>query len=333
MPDRMKTPVAFLIFNRPDVTEQVFAAIARAKPPALLVVADGPRAGRPGEAEKCAQARAIIERVDWDCRVLKNYAAENMGCRRRVSSGLDWVFETVEEAIILEDDCLPVASFFPYCEALLERYRHDTRVMAVSGDNFQRGVRHSPYSYYFSKYNHVWGWASWRRAWEHFDVDMATWPQFRDAGLLRSLCPIREEERLWTTIFNRVHAQEIDTWDYNWTYACWSQSGLTILPEVNLVSNLGFRPDASHTKAQSWVAELPTGEMGELRHPPFVQRNAVADAATYASLFKVKPRDALKAKLRAAAGVVKRKLRFLASRPAPVRGEAVSGEPVSRGST
>jgi hypothetical protein len=324
----VKTPVAFLIFNRPDVTEQVFAAIARAKPPTLLVVADGPRASRAGEAEKCEQARAIIERVDWDCRVLKNYAAENMGCRRRVSSGLDWVFETVEEAIILEDDCLPAPSFFPYCDALLEKYRDDSRVMVVSGDNFQRGVRRSPYSYYFSKYNHVWGWASWRRAWEHFDVDMATWPQFRDAGLLRSLCQSHAEERLWTSIFNRVHAHEIDTWDYNWTYACWSQGGLTILPEMNLVSNLGFRADASHTKSRSWVAELATGEMGEIRHPPFVQRNAIADANTYANVFKARTRDVLKARLRAAAGAVRQKILSFASRPAPVR-----GEPVSRGST
>jgi hypothetical protein len=309
----VKTPVAFLIFNRPDVTVQVFAAIARAKPPVLLVVADGPRAGRAGEAEKCAQARAVVDRVDWDCRVLKNYADSNLGCRRRVSSGLDWVFETVEEAIILEDDCLPAASFFPYCDALLERYRHDTRVMAVSGDNFQRGVRHSPYSYYFSKYNHIWGWASWRRAWRHYDVEMRTWPQVRDAGLLPAVCPNREEERQWTARFDAAHQGAIDTWDYAWTYACWSQSGLTALPEVNLVTNLGFGPAATHTTASSWLAGLATGEMdlGELRHPPFVVRNEPADAATFQSVFATTWLGRLKTRLWRAGGRVRRGLRSL----------------------
>jgi hypothetical protein len=302
----MDTPVAFLIFNRPDVTEQVFAAIARAKPPTLLVVADGPRADRPGEAEKCAQSRGIIERVDWDCRVLKNYADENMGCRRRVASGLDWVFATVQEAIVLEDDCLPAASFFGFCEALLERYRDDTRVMAVSGDNFQRGVRRSPYSYYFSKYNHIWGWASWRRAWQHYDVEMRTWPQFKAAGMLRAVCPKREEARQWTALFDAAHAGLVDSWDYAWTYACWSQGGLTALPEVNLVSNLGFGPQATHTAGTSWLAGLPVGEMQDLRHPPFVVRHELADAATLKAVFAATLVQKWKGRVRRLGGRAKR---------------------------
>ena len=142
----MKTPVAFLIFNRPETTARVLEEIARARPPKLLVVADGPRADRPGEADLCRAARAVLSRVDWPCEVLTNFSETNLGCRRRVSSGLDWVFEEVEEAIVLEDDCLPHPSFFPFCEELLERYRADERVMAVSGDNFQQGRRRTPYS-------------------------------------------------------------------------------------------------------------------------------------------------------------------------------------------
>lgn len=146
----LKTPIAFLIFNRPDTTEKVFCEIAKAKPQKLLVVADGPRSGKAGEAEKCEQARRIISSVDWECEVLTNYSAVNLGCKRRVSSGLDWVFETVEEAIVLEDDCLPSPSFFPFCEELLARYRQDDRIMQVSGSNYiDTGTEES---YLFSKY-------------------------------------------------------------------------------------------------------------------------------------------------------------------------------------
>ena len=113
---QLNTPVAFLIFNRPHTTQRVFAEIAKARPPKLLVVADGPRNDRPGEAELCAQTRAIIDQVDWDCEVLTHYADKNMGCKKRIASGIDWVFTQVEEAIILEDDCLPEASFFQFCE-------------------------------------------------------------------------------------------------------------------------------------------------------------------------------------------------------------------------
>src|SRR6185369_14461868 len=165
----LTTPVAFIIFNRPDTTEKVFAEIARARPPKLLVIADGPRAGRAGEADRCAATRAIIDRVDWDCKVLTNYSDVNLGCKNRVASGIDWVFEQVPEAIILEDDCLPDPTFFRFCEELLIRYREDERISQICGANFQFGRKRSNDSYYFSRYNHIWGWASWRRAWQHYD--------------------------------------------------------------------------------------------------------------------------------------------------------------------
>lgn len=157
---QLKTPVAFLIFNRPDTTRRVFAEIAKARPPKLLVVADGPRADHPDDVEKCAAVRAIIDGIDWDCKVLTNYSDINLGCKRRVSSGLDWVFDTVEEAIILEDDCLPHPAFFRFCEEMLNKYRDDKRIAMISGDNFQFGRKRTEYSYYFSRYPHIWGWAS-----------------------------------------------------------------------------------------------------------------------------------------------------------------------------
>lgn len=287
---QLRTPVAFIVFNRPDTTERVFAEIARAKPPKLLVVADGPRANRPGEAEKCATTRDIIKRVDWDCEVLTNFSDVNLGCKRRVSSGIDWVFEQVPEAIILEDDCLPHPSFFRFCEEMLERYRHDPRIMAVSGDNFQFGQKRGAYSYYFSRYNHVWGWASWRRAWEHYDVDMRLWPEIRDGRMLAGILDDARQYDYWANIFERVHGGLIDTWDYQWTFACWIQNGLTLLPQTNLISNIGFGVDATHTQSASVFAELPVQEMDfPLEHPPYMLRDAIADAFTNKNNFSEPP--------------------------------------------
>ena len=164
----MRTPVAFLIYRRPDLTARVFEAIARAKPPVLLVVADGPKDA--GEEARCAAAREVIEKVDWPCEVRRNYSDANLGCRERVATGLDWVFRQVEEAILLEDDCLPSPDFFAFCEAMLERFRNDDRVGHVSGSNSDRGRASRETSYYFSRYSTIWVWATWRRAWKDYDA-------------------------------------------------------------------------------------------------------------------------------------------------------------------
>ena len=179
---QLSTPVAFIIFNRPDTTARVFAEIAKARPPKLLVVGDGPRANRDGEADRVAEARAIIKNVDWPCEVLTNFSTPNLGCKKRVSSGIDWIFEQVEEAIILEDDCLPDPSFFQFCEEMLARYRHDDRIAMISGDNFLFGQVPVPESYYFSRYCHIWGWASWRRAWKDYDVNIPALAAIRTDG-------------------------------------------------------------------------------------------------------------------------------------------------------
>jgi len=283
----MKTPVAFLIFNRPDTTQHVFEAIRQAKPPKLLVVADGPRGDRPEEAEKCAAARKIIETVDWDCEVLKNYSETNLGCKNRVSSGLDWVFEQVEAAIILEDDCLPDPSFFPFCEELLERYRDDKRIMHISGDNFQFGRKRTEYSYYFSIYNHCWGWATWRRAWQCYDVDMQYWQKIKKERQLSSILHSYLAVQYWHKKFDQTYNNHIDTWDYCWTLSCWQQNALSILPEVNLVSNIGFDVESTHTKNKS----SPYSRMRKqnvslpLNHPPFLLPNKKADTFTQRTKF------------------------------------------------
>jgi hypothetical protein len=274
----LQTPVAFLIFNRPDTTERVFNAIAQAKPPKLLVIADGPRANRTGEAERCAQARAVIERVDWDCEVLTNFAETNMGCKMRVATGIDWVFEQVEEAIILEDDCLPEQSFFRFCQEMLERYRENPRIGMVTGGNLQFGQQRGEASYYFSRYSHIWGWATWRRSWQLYQREIPQWPAFRDQGWLNQLFEKQGERDYWAASFQLVHEGKLDTWDCSWTFATLTHGLLQVVPNVNLISNIGFGPEATHTHVVGIHADMPTRPIRfPLKHPDFILANAEAD--------------------------------------------------------
>ena len=311
----LSTPVAFMIFNRPDLTQRVFEAIAKAKPKQLFVVADGPRF--PEDTEKCEQARAVIDRVDWECEVYRNFSDHNLGCGRRIASGIEWVFSEVEEAIFLEDDCLPALSFFPYCQALLEYYRNDQRVMTINGNNFQAGQTRTEYSYHFSKYSSCWGWASWRRAWKHYDYEMKTWPEFKQTGMMKMVCADPYEQRFWAKLFDSLYEDpgKIDTWDHQWNFACWSQHGLALEPGVNLVSNLGFgRPDASHTAGDdSLPAELlKTEELWEIKHPPFVVRNTDADTYIFDYVIggqKMKNDDTLIGRMRRGLSSINKKAR------------------------
>jgi hypothetical protein len=271
--------IVFLIFNRAAETFRVFDRIREARPEKLLIVADGPRPSRSGEAALCRETRAVVDRVDWPCEVLTNFAETNMGCGRRVASGLDWAFERVEEAIILEDNCLADPSFFSYCGELLERYRADERIMMISGDNFQNGNSCTSDSYYFSQIPHCWGWATWRRAWRHYDYEMHEWLRSPDLGLIKTRANTPALEQYWRTCFDDVAAGRIDTWDYQWMYCLWRQNGLSVAPDVNLVTNIGFGATATHTTAVDPRHQVPSREMKfPLLHPDVVRPCKKADA-------------------------------------------------------
>jgi len=265
-------------------------AIRAARPPRLYVAADGPR-DRPNEAELCQEARAIATAVDWPCEVHTLFRDANLGCRNAVSSGISWFFSHEAEGIVLEDDCLPTPSFFPFCAELLERYREDERVMCITGNNFQKDMGGYPFSYYFSKYNHVWGWASWRRAWKHYDVEMKAFPDFLRRGALEAISSTPGFARRWEKTFGKVFRGGVDTWDYQWQFACWLHKGLTCTPRTNLVSNIGFGPEATHTKdAESNAANLPAGELKfPLLHPANVMLGEKFDAHVDVTVFGVDP--------------------------------------------
>ncbi len=269
-----ETPVVLIIFKRPELTRRVLDAIALARPRKLFVVADGPRPDRPGEREACEAARAVIDRVDWDCEVFKNYSDVNRGCGRGPATAVSWALGQVEEAIILEDDCLPHPSFFPFCEELLERYRNDERVMHIAGSTYRPGQIATPYSYFFSQWNGCWGWATWRRAWRHFDASVKQWPQLRETSWLTDVLEDEGAVRIWAKEFEVANerAGNVSYWDYQWTFACWANSGLSINPRTNLVTNVGWGPDATHTVAtKDPLGHVPASEMTfPLAHPPNV---------------------------------------------------------------
>jgi hypothetical protein len=283
----LTTPVVLIIFNRPHTTERVFEAIRTARPRTLFVIADGARADRSGEAELCRATRAVVlDNVDWECDVRTDLSSENLGCAARVVSGLNWVFGQVEQAIILEDDCVPTPSFFLFCESLLERYRDDTRVMAIGGDNFQGGVRRSPYSYHFSKYPYVWGWATWRRAWQRYDPAISSWPTFRRSPEFAARCQDAGERRYWSGCFDRVHGGARDIWDYQWLHAMWLHDGLNVEPEVNMVTNIGVGTGTNLALEDESVINLPTADIWEIKHPPTVAAHAQADRHVYRYLYR-----------------------------------------------
>jgi hypothetical protein len=241
----------------------------------LLLIADGPRSNRPDEPTLCAEVRRIVGQVDWPCQILSNYSDINLGCRLRVSSGLDWVFSQVEEAIILEDDCLPDPSFFRFCQEMLTLYRYDERIMMISGSNLLGEWNSAEKSYHFSNNGGVWGWACWRRAWQHYDVDMSQWWEPASRMKVRDVLGGGRHYRLRALEFERAAAGNIDTWDYQWSFAQLLLSGLAVVPAVNLVSNIGFNAYATHTiDSRTLFAELPTTPC---RYPLKINRLIVAD--------------------------------------------------------
>lgn len=281
----LKTPVAVLIFNRPETTKHTLSSVFEARPEKLFVIADGPRPGT-DDLEKCEAARACVDDFDWQCDVVKNYSEVNLGCGMRPASGLDWVFQQVDRAIILEDDCLPEASFYRFCEELLDRYQDEHRVAMISGNNFQSGKRRSEYSYYFSRYTHIWGWATWKRTWQHYDFQMREWQKLRETKWLEDVLQNQPAAAFWHNLFDNVRNKG-SVWDFQWAFSCWLHDQVAVLPQVNLVSNIGWGEAATHTKdPNNPAAFLPTFAMDfPLRHPSAITIDREADNFTFATLF------------------------------------------------
>ncbi len=286
----LDTAVLFLVFNRLDVTQKVFKEIQRAKPPRLYIASDGARETMKGEDKKVRAVREyIVANINWDCEVKTLFRDKNLGCKYAVSGSIDWFFEQEEMGIILEDDCLPSQSFFWYCEELLETYKDDMRIWHIAGNNFHFGwKRDKDYSYYFGGiYGSIWGWASWRNRWNKYDVELRNYDEVMRKEYLESSYDGSDAVKGRIGDFKHIK-QGLDTWDFQWVYTRWINNGLTVVPIVNLVKNLGFGGNATHTHTTNdkradmkfFDIELP------LKHPNFIIRDSISENKFYNNFAK-----------------------------------------------
>jgi len=271
-------PVVLIVFNRPETVARMLERLAVLRPPRLFVVGDGPRSDRPSDGARVAAVRSQIDGIRWDCDVTTDYAAENLGCRRRVVTGLNWVFRHVEEAIILEDDCLPTESFMGYARELLDRYRDDTRIGSVCGSLSVPRIPAIDGDYFFSRYNLFTGWATWRRAWRLYDDAMSAVEDGRLHDILTATFEQARARIYWEYILRRTRAGAINSWGYRWMLSCWQNSMLGVFPRCTIVENVGFGGDATNTRRQAWYFQQAIGSLSlPLNHPQGVARRADID--------------------------------------------------------
>jgi hypothetical protein len=272
----LHTPVLLLIFNRPNTTAKVFWALREQRPKYLYIAADGPRPGNPADEKLCGDCMAIVAGIDWDCEVKTLFRTENLGCGAGPATAITWFFSQVDAGIILEDDCIPNTSFFRYCETLLVKYKDTPEVMMVCGTSYQPRPLNLD-TYYFSKYPHAWGWASWKRAWQHYQFSLADESEGTRETVIKSTFSHARERKLW--VHNLRHIiNGLDAWDYQWMYWIWKNDGHCITPWKNMISNIGFGPQATHTfDPSSEQASMQQYEISALIHPEKIGINHKAD--------------------------------------------------------
>ncbi|MFA7193550.1 MAG: hypothetical protein WC087_01390 [Candidatus Paceibacterota bacterium] len=243
----METPILFLVFNRPDTTQRVFDEIRNAKPKYLFIAADGPRINNDNDRLRCGEVRSIVKNIDWDCEVKTLFREENLGCKLAISSAITWFFDNVEMGIILEDDCLPNKSFFSFCSKLLLRYKNDNQVMMISGTHHLKNLEIHD-DYFFSNHFQIWGWATWKRAWDLYDIEMKEWPILIKEGSFEDVYKDRKIYQYYKDSFNHAYHNLVNTWDIQWNYTCVLNKGLSITPKHNLVTNIGVQGTHTTTK-------------------------------------------------------------------------------------
>lgn len=302
---QLDTPVLLVGFNRPETTEKVFDVIRGAAPKRLYIALDGPRSSHPDDRESVALVKRVVGNVDWPCEVHTLFRDTNLGCKHAVSEAITWFFSCEEQGIILEDDCVVHHSFFGFATELLSRYKDDKRVMSIAAQHLHGDAHTPPHSYYFSRYSACWGWASWRRAWQYYDLEMISWPKVRESDWLLDVgAGSLAFRNYWRDVFDRTFSGEVDTWDYQWTYSMWQQHGLAALPSKNLVQNIGFGGEATHTMDSTGVgSELSLQEMAfPLIHPDLMIRDFIDDRWTDSHVFNISYKEMIKGIVRKSPG-------------------------------
>jgi hypothetical protein len=294
-----ETPVLFIIFNRPETTRRVFEVIRQIKPRYLFIAADGPRLDKKEDIEKCKNALEVVKQVDWECNIKTLFREQNLGCGLGPSGAISWFFKQVEDGIILEDDCLPHPDFFTFCADLLAKFKNNPLILSISGTNFQNGKKRGDASYYFSVHNRVWGWATWRRTWQNYDYYLNNIDEQESVSMVRHLFRSKTEQNYWLNVFNcsKLNQTDNSAWDFQFMFLQWKSCGLTVTPNINLVSNIGYDEDATHT---AWGKNNPNlnrhiGAIYPLMHPVNIERDRQADEYYFCKF--IKPESSLRHKL------------------------------------
>lgn len=285
-----KIPILFIVFNRPEIAQQVFDEIKKQRPKHLFIAADAPRVGVVEDIEKCQKTREIINQIDWDCELKTLFQDKNLGCAKGPATAITWFFDNVEEGIILEDDCLPHPDFFPYCEELLEKYRDNNEVQIISGDNFFNETDFiTKDSYFFTKYTLTWGWATWRRTWKNFDLYLNNITSSEFDEILKTNFSNWNERKTHKDKFLRMKKRSMQAWDYQFLFSCLKNNGLNITPATNLISNIGTGVDSTHfssSTTEQHMFFLPSHSILPLKHPKNIERSIHADKLIYQKIFK-----------------------------------------------
>ena len=287
---RVKNPVLIRFFNRPNKIKKVMAILKKVKPKQLYLLADGPRPSKGKREKKLVEiTRQIATEINWKCNVKKKFFKENLGGPKAGYEGICWFFNSVKQGIILEDDCIPNIDFFKFCDELLEYYKDDNRVGHITGNNFQNGNIRGDSSYYFSKYTHTWGWASWQRSVFNWNLVEKNWPKIKKKKLINNFYNDNNEKKYWEKIFDELNSCKNVHWDYSWMLKQWMNKSLTVTPNVNLVKNIGFGKDATHqVDKNSNLNSVTLQKLDKIIHPKEIKINIIADIYAFNFVFKEK---------------------------------------------
>lgn len=278
-----QTPILIIVFNRPKKAQALIESLSKIKPRKLYVAADGPR----NETDKiqCDQVKEIVENINWECDVHKKYSQINLGLSQNMEEAIDWLFSENETGIIFEDDCIPNEDFFRFANEMLERYKDNEDIMLISGTNYQQGHRRGNASYFFSKYSRIWGWATWRRSWSLYRKGAYGMDEFIKNNELNDIFPDKKESGFWLKAFTNPYTDRNGktrlTWATTWHYSVLKNRGLTIVPNVNLVQNIGYGEDSTHTRGSGRGWSFKTEKLGEIIHPDKIEVNEEADRYYY----------------------------------------------------
>ena len=270
------TPVLLIIFNRPDKVKKLIEALAEIQPQYLYISADGPRSHVATDTANCNEARYLAQTISWPCEIHTNFSAKNLGVDKGMETAMNWFFSSVEEGIVIEDDCIPHRDFFRFTENLLEKYRDNPRIMLICGSNFQDGIARGTESYYFSEYP-TWGYAMWRRTWTQFDSTLSHLEEFEKEHRIDEILEDPRQKKFWLNFFRKIRRGKFNFTDTRLAFSMWNAYGMCIIPNVNLIKNVGFGSDATHTTASDKDKSIETQPLGTIVHPPAIAINRTAD--------------------------------------------------------